>query len=410
MKILVVNKFLYYKGGSETYMFHLFEYMKKLGHEIEYFGMEDSRNVVGNSAGENISNLDFNGNMLRKASYPFKVIYSLEAKSKISKVIKSFKPDIVHLNNYNYQVTPSIIYEIKKYNLPVVQTLHDPQLVCPYHRLYNNKRREYCEKCSGGRFVKCVTERCIDNSMLKSILGALEGYIYRQLGTYNYIDYFISPSHFLKEKIISMSSNISREKFRVLHNFTNSIITEYTAVKEPYVLYFGRISAAKGIQTLISACKNLPQIKFKFAGSGQLENELTGIDNVEFLGYKTGEELKNLISKALFSVCPSEWFENCPMSVLESQMYGTPVIGSNIGGIPELIKNNYDGLLFASGDSEDLTRKIKYLYDNDAILKRFSENCIKKAREFSIENYCEKLKNIYNLAIEKHLPTQRVSG
>lgn len=410
MKILVVNKFLYNKGGSETYIFNLFEYMKKLGHKVEYFGMDDPNNIAGNSVEQNISNLDFKGNIFKKAFYPFRIVYSVEARTKIGKVIQNFKPDVIHLNNYNYQVTPSILYEIKKFGLPVIQTLHDPQLVCPYHRLYNYKKKENCEKCTDGKFLNCVSERCIDNSRLKSIIGAAESYIYRQLKTYDIVDYFISPSEFLKEKLNSMNINIPTGKFIVLHNFTKECMVEYNYNKKPYVLYFGRISVEKGIETLMAACKKLPKIKFKFVGSGEIENELKGISNIEFLGFKTGEELETLISEALFSIYPSEWYENCPMSVLESQMYGTPVIGANIGGIPELINDKIDGLLFIPGDVDDLTEKIIYLFENNELLKQYSYECINKVKKFSIQNYCDKLMHIYDLSIQKHILKGREYG
>ncbi len=408
MKILAVNKFLYNKGGSETYIFNLFDYMKMLGHEVEYFGMDDPNNIAGNSIGLDISNLNFKGNILKKASYPFKIVYSLEARKKIGKVIQNFKPDIIHLNNYNYQVTPSILYEIKKYNIPVVQTLHDSQLVCPYHRLYNYKKKETCEKCSNGKFRNCVFDKCIDDSILKSIIGAAESYIYRQLQTYDLVDYFISPSEFLKEKLISMKARISENKFIVLHNFTTENIIEYNDKKKPYVLYFGRISLEKGIQTLIEACKKLPQIKFVFVGSGEIEEDLKGISNIEFLGFKTGEALKSLINDALFSIYPSECYENCPMSVLESQMYGTPVIGANIGGIPELINDKKDGLLFEPGNVDDLTGKIKYLCENCEVLKLYSLRCIQKVKKFHLKHYSEKLLQIYNMSIKKHLNEGRL--
>lgn len=403
MRILVVNKFLFNKGGSETYIFNLFEYLSKLGHEVEFFGMEDPNNIVSNSSGQSISKLDFKGNILNKALYPFKIIYSVEAKNKIGRVIRNFKPDIIHLNNFNYQITPSILYEIKKYSLPVVQTLHDPQLVCPYHRLYNYKKKGICEKCSDGKFINCVSEKCIDNSLLKSIIGAAESYIYRQTGIYNIIDFFITPSNFLKDKLLSMKVKLPIDKFVVLHNFANKRIVKNTKETKSYVLYFGRISVEKGIQTLIAACKKLPEIKFIFVGSGDIENELKDISNIEFLGFKTGNDLGKIISEALFSVCPSQWYENCPMSVLESQMYGTPVIGANIGGIPELIEDGKDGLLFKAGDVEDLKDKINYLYKNEALLKEFSNQCSQKVTQrFSIEVYKEQLMKIYYLAIKKH--------
>ena len=129
---------------------------------------------------------------------------------------------------------------------------------------------------------------------------------------------------------------------------------------------------------------------------------MKGIKNIEFVGFKTGNELKTLISEALFSIYPSECYDNCPMSVLESQTYGTPVIGANIGGIPELIDNNTDGLLFEPGNVDDMVEKIKYLYDNRDILNGYSDKCIEKVKKFSIDKYYDELMKIYNMAIEKH--------
>ncbi len=399
MRILVVNKFLFSKGGSETYIFKLFNRMRELGHEVEFFGMEDPKNIAGNSLGLGIKNLDFKGNVLKKGLYPIKIIYSVEAKKKIDKVIRNFRPNIVHLNNYNYQITPSILYAIKKYNIPIVQTLHDPQLVCPNHKLFNSIDNKICEKCGDGEFRNCITQKCIDNSFSKSAIGAAESFIYRNLKTYKLIDYFISPSKFLKDKIFEMNAGLPDEKFVVLHNFVDERI-KAGSVKKPYVLYFGRISAGKGIGTLIEACSRLSHIKFVFAGSGELEYKLSGIKNIEFLGFKQGEELKKYIREALFSICPSEWYENCPLSVLESQMYGTPVIGARIGGIPELINNGSDGLLFNPADTEDLVEKISYLYCNEELLQKFSSRCLMNIDKFSIDKYIDTLTGIYHMSIQ----------
>ena len=150
MRVLMVNKFLYPKGGAETYIFKLGEYLKAAGHEVEYFGMQDDKNIVGNTAGEYTQNMDFHGGGAGRFLYPFRIIYSLSARKKLRKIINAFKPDIIHLNNINYQITPSIIDEIKGRGIPVVQTVHDVQMLCPSHLIFYLNKKLICEKCLSG--------------------------------------------------------------------------------------------------------------------------------------------------------------------------------------------------------------------------------------------------------------------
>jgi len=400
MKILMVNKFLYPNGGSETYCFKLAEYLKKMGHDVQFFGMEHERNIVGNNLDINVSNVDFKEISFSKLLYPFKIIYSLEAATKIRRIIESYRPDLVHLNNFNFQLTPSILYEIKKNRIPVVMTLHDFQLICPSRMMYVEHEKKECEACKGGRYYNCISNNCIHHSRIKSVLAALEGWLYYTLKTYeNGIDCFIAPSSFLKNKFVE--HGYPEEMIRVLTNFIVPDTGKKYGSKKRYVLYFGRLSAQKGMRTLIETCKQLPEVRFVVAGTGEMEDELKTIDNIEFEGFKTGEELIRLISEAAFSVYPSEWSENCPLSVLESQVYGTPVIGSNVGGIPELIDHHVDGLLFEAGNARDFAEKIKYLHQNPEVLKQFSIRCSAKAVNFTIERYYEKLMKIYQTAIRK---------
>lgn len=400
MKILIVNKFLYSNGGSETYILKLGEYLNSIGHEVQYFGMEDDRNIVGNKVESYVSNCDFHTTSFKKIIYPFKIVYSLEARKKIRKVLDDFKPDIVHLNNFNFQITPSVVYEIKKDNTPIIMTVHDPQIVCPNHRLYIESRKEVCERCLKGDYFECIKNKCFDNSKIKSIIGAIESYLYHSLKTYSKVDTFLCPSKFMGEMLVK--GGVNKDKIRVLCNFSELYDTVDTIEKENYVLYFGRISHEKGINTLLNVCSSLNDIKFVFAGSGPMENELKSVGNIEYIGFKKGRELNDLISKALFTIYPSEWYENCPLSVIESQALGTPVIGANIGGIPELIKDKNTGLLFESGNSKDLREKILELYNNRDELQLMSRHCLNEKND-TIDIYCIKLLKLYEAQIQNEL-------
>lgn len=398
MKILMVNKFLHPNGGSETYIFKLGKSLISKGHEVQYFGMEHEDRCVGNNVNSYTSNMNFHsGSKLSKLTYPLKTIYSSEARKKIRVVLDDFMPDVVHLNNFNYQLTPSIILEVKKYEkdtnrkVKIIFTAHDYQLICPNHMMNNPINSENCEKCLGGNFMHCVKGKCIHGSTARSIIGSAEAWYWKLRKVYKNIDTIICCSEFLKSK---MDSNpIFREKTVALHNFIEDV-RWIDVEKKDYVLYFGRFSKEKGIKTLIDVCKSLPNVNFVFAGTGPLEDEINNIPNIDNVGFQTGGSLETLIREARFSIYPSEWYENCPFSVMESQMYGTPVLGADIGGIPELIQVNKTGELFESKNAAQLKEKIEKLWNNKELTNQYSQNC-KEIKYDTVSQYYEKIIKIY---------------
>lgn len=398
MKVLMINKFLHPNGGSETYIFKLGDYLISKGHDVQYFGMEHEGRCVGNAVNAYTTDMDFhNTSKLNKLLYTFKTIYSKEARVQIRKVLKDFNPDVCHINNFNYQLTPSIILEINKWRLKskkkcsIVYTAHDYQLVCPNHMCNNPNTHKNCELCLGNHYVSCIKGKCIHGSTAKSIIGSIEAIFWKLNGVYKFIDAIICCSNFLKTK---MDTNPLFEKKTItLHNFIDRVEWRDIAKKD-YVLYFGRYSEEKGIGTLIQACKELPDIQFIFAGTGPLESTINDVPNIKNVGFKKGNELENLVREAKFSIYPSEWYENCPFSVMESQMYGTPVLGANIGGIPELIQVGKTGELFVSGDLNDLKTKIRKLWDNNNLVVEYTQNC-KDIVFNSIDEYYEKILSIY---------------
>lgn len=399
MRILMVNKFLYANGGSETYIFKLGDYLKNNGHEVQYFGMEHEGRCVGNAVNAYTTDMDFHGgSKLSKLTYPLKTIYSSEARKKIRLVLDDFKPDVVHLNNFTYQLTPSMILEIQKWKKQtgrkcrIVFTAHDYNLVCPNHMLNNPNTHQNCEKCLGGHFMNCTKDKCIHGSMVKSAVGTMEAFFWKMNGAYKHIDSIICCSEFLKTK---MDTNpLFAQKTLALHNFVEQVEFKET-VKKDYVLYFGRFSEEKGIGTLIDVCKQLPDVQFIFAGTGPLEETIKDVENIRNVGFQRGDALEKLIREARFSIYPSEWYENCPFSVMESQMYGTPVLGADIGGIPELIKVGKTGELFESGNKSDLKLKIEKLWTDKELTDDYIKNC-KDISFDTIEVYTDKLMKIYS--------------
>lgn len=398
MKVLMINKFLHPNGGSETYIFKLGDILKKNGHEVQYFGMEHEGRIVGNDVDAYTSDMDFHGgSKLSKLTYPIKTIYSFEARKKLRMVLEDFKPDVCHINNFNYQLTPSIIVEIerwrKKGNLTkIVFTAHDYQLICPNHMCNNPNTGRNCERCVDGAFVHCARGRCIHKSFAKSLIGMTEASFWKWKGTYQYIDSIICCSHFMKSMMDR--NELFKSKTIALHNFIDKVEPK-DVEKKDYVLYFGRFSKEKGIDTLIGVCRMLRDIPFVFAGTGPLEEKLTKVPNIKNVGFVTGEDLEMLIRQAKFSIYPSEWYENCPFSVMESQMYGTPVIGARNGGIPELIKDQVTGELFEAGNKRELAKKIRSLYEDEQRLDDYTKNCLHVSFD-TIDMYYEKLMQIYH--------------
>lgn len=396
MRVLLVNKFLYEKGGSETYVFKLGELLETRGHEVEYFGLADERNRVGNRADAYVSNIDFGAGTKKNLTAPLHIIYNAEARRKMRRVLEVFQPDVVHFNNIQFHLTPSIILEVEKYRrrtgrkVTMVYTAHDYQLICPSHGLFDTDLRP-CERCLGGNYTHCVRTKCMKNSRMKSLLATVDAYVWSWSKAYSCIDHIICPSRFLKDKL-DVQPRFAN-KTVAIHNFMEPQ-TVADAVTGDYVLEFGHLSRDKGTLTLLEAARRMPEVRFVFAGYGAAQQEIATVPNAEYVGFKTGEDLRQLIQRAAVSVCPSECYENCPFSVIESQMYGTSVIGSRMGGIPELIREGETGLLFDAGDADELEKQLRTLLETPGELARMTENC-KDVRFETPDTYYEKLLRLY---------------
>lgn len=393
----MVNKFLHPAGGAETYMFQTGNFLKKQGYEVQYFGMEHPDNIVGNRWNLNVGTLDFHKKgLMADMVNPFKIIYSREAEKKMMYILRKFQPDIVHLNNFNYQLTPSIIEAADTYRkntgteMKIIYTAHDPQLVCPNHYLYRPQTGQACEKCLSGGYVNCIRGRCIHGSMIRSMLGTAEAIFWKHRKVYSKLDCIICPSEYMKEKLDT--DPYIADKTVVLRNFVRPVSGQKKK-KGSYILYFGRYSQEKGIRTLLDVCTEMPDIPFLFAGGGPLEEMTEGIPNVKNIGFLNSTELDQVIAGARFSICPSECNENCPFSVIESIMNGTPVLGAVRGGIPELIHEGRTGWLFRAGSRTQLKEKIRYLWESDEP-EIFADFCRKEQFD-TLEEYGKKLLALY---------------
>ena len=404
MKILFVNKFLYPRGGAESYMLGLGEYLSKIGHEVQYFGMSDEKNTVGNKAGAYTPNMDFHKKSSERFLYPFRIIYSFEARRKIGKALDDMKPDVVHLNNINFQLTPSIIDEIKKRNIPLVWTLHDYQLICPAHLLYNSDKNCVCEKCVGKSKISCIKNKCIHSSRIKSILGAAESFFYKIKGTYKKVDLFIAPSKFLYSKLVADNRKMFENRTVVLHNY----VAKHTASENikskfpfPYVAFAGRLSQEKGTRILKETARLLPNVQFVVMGGGEEENMLKEEKNIHLTGFVTGQMLVDNVAGARAVAVPSVCFENCPMTILEAQMLSVPAVTMNMGGMAELVEDGKTGVLAESVNSRAFAAAVENILSDDKRLEQMKENCKKEAENFlTVDKYCERILLYYKKVIE----------
>lgn len=396
MKILMINKFLYPRGGAETYMLKLGQQLQKMGHVVEYFGMYDEKNTVGNTLGLCTTNMDFHATGPERFLYPFKIIYSTEAQRKLGKVMDQFQPDIVHMNNINFQLTPSIIYAVKKRNIPLVQTSHDYQMICPNHLLYSFRENKPCDRCVGGATGNCFKQSCIHGSRVKSLLGTMEAKLYAFLKTYQLVDLYVCPSHFLANKLLG-SSGLYAGRTCTIHNFIERKIPAAKPLDQaPYIAFVGRLSKEKGVELLAQTAKLLPQYRFLVAGSGPDGDCLKDIPNVTMMGFLNGQELTDFMAHAHLLVFPSVCYENCPLSILEAHSMGVPVVTMNHGGMAELVQDGKTGCLVRESTPQALAAALETCMDERKyhILKT---NCEATAESImDVEEYCRFLVQKYD--------------
>lgn len=403
MKVLLVNKFHWMKGGSETYYFELGKLLEEHGHEVAYFSMENEKNIKTGNKEYFVKASDMNSKDVTKA---LSVIYSKENKKVMEKALDEFKPDIVHINNFQRQLTASVIDAAKERNIPVVFTAHDVQAICPAI-LMMDPNRNICEACMGGKYINCIKKKCIKSSMLKSVLGAIEGSYYRNTKVYtNKIDFVLPPSEFYMNKLIK--DGIPKDKITYIHNFIDVDAFDVKTEDDGYALYFGRLSREKGIINLINAFAKLEKGTLYIAGDGPEKAEVEEVikenkleKRVKLLGFLNKDEMKETVRKCKFVVVPSIWYENCPYSVIETLCTGKPVIGADIGGIPELVKDNENGFIYKYDDVNALANKMKTLFEDDKLVKKFSKQAKEIAKEqYSKENYYKKIMKIYDKVLK----------
>lgn len=387
MKILICHNYYQNKGGEAQTALKEKELLESERHRVILFGKDN----------QEINNYTF----AQKARLCYEMVFSRSTYKKVIEIIREEKPDIAHIHNVFPLISPSVYYALKKMKVPVVQTVHNYRFLCP-NGLFLNNDGKICERCKNGNFFNAIIGKCYRDNYLQTSGMTATLYLHRKLRTFtNKIDVFISPSNFLKKKLIE--GGIQEEKIVVKPHFVKCGEITPSYEFDNYAVYMGRLSQEKGLFTLLRAWEGITGFTLKIMGDGAIRNELENfvmqkeITNIEFLGFIGGPKRFEILKKALFMIFPSEWYENFPYTIIESFACGSPVIASRIGAVTELVKEGKNGLLFEPGNIGDLRKKVLYLIENPKLIIPMRHYVRKITEEkYSSEVGYKNLMQIYN--------------
>ncbi len=403
MKILLVHNRYNIVGGAEVFYREVGRVLEENGHKIAYFSVDDGEIADSVEWKKYFPRIKSHkeGNIISRISRIKDMIYSSKAKENFSKLINEFQPDIVHVFAVYISLTPSVLDACKEANIPLVMSLNEYKHICPNYKLFNHGH--VCEDCKGGHFYRATINRCAKNSLMYSAASTLEAYVHNWLDIYRKnVDLFLFASEFMAKKTEEFWGKETFQWDMLKNPFESK---KYTLSKEyeDYVLYFGRLIDEKGVDILIKAMKLIPDIKLKIIGTGpdeEMLKELTEnlqLKNVDIMGPKWGNELDDILKLARFVVIPSVWHENFPYVILQSFAYGKAVIGTDRGGIPELVKDKQFGFVYPAENFEVLAEKISYLWEHPDLAVSMGESAKDYMDEnFNDEKFYAEILRIYN--------------
>ena len=413
MKIIFASKFYYHRGGMESYIFRMKALLEAHGNRVIPFSTDYYRNYKTEFSEYfckyyELSKKGLSSLTINNAKAIGNMFFNKEAYSNMQKLIKKTNPDIVQGFGVAKHLSYSIFKAAKDMGIPTVMRLSDYALLCP-NSLAADGMGKICTEfaCSKFNFTKILRRKCIHDSTRASLIGGFEVKINLLLRTYKKnVDYFIAPSRFIKE-IFIQHYRISPERIFYLPIFIESSNFSFSDFDDGFFLYAGRLSKEKGVSTLLMAIEKNKKHKLVIAGTGPAEKEYREYSkknklNVEFVGFQDFKSLQKLIKKCRAVIIPSEWYENSPNVVLEAYAHGKPVIGTRIGGIPELIEDNKTGFLFEKGDVSALAKKIKLLYDVKNLAVEMGKTAKKMVKEkFNSDIHYKDSMNFYESVTKK---------
>lgn len=374
--------------------------LEEIGWKVVPFSMKHSKNIKSEWSSYFVDEIEYGeiyslwGKFVRIS----KILYSFEARNKLKNVLERVSPDICHLHNIYHHLSPSILGVLKEYSIPTVLTAHDLKLACPAYKMLAHDG--ICERCKNGRIYNVMIHRCIKDSAILSGIIMLEASLHKVLGSYTRnIDRIVVPSRFYLDKLVEWGWDSGRIIY--IPNFVDvKLYKQNNCIGKAFV-YFGRLAPEKGLGTLVKAAARA-QVPVYIVGEGPYKKTLEELVSqlnakVRFFGYLTGDDLHNVIRSGRATVLPSEWYENAPISLMESYALGRPVIGAKVGGIPELIREGYTGTMFESESVESLVDALRRIADtSDAQIEEMGR-CGREwmNMDFSEERYRERLLELY---------------
>lgn len=398
--LMSINNYYYRRGGADIVFLEQNRLLAKSGWSVVPFSMQHTRNLDTPWSRYFVKEIEFGEpySMWEKIVRVQKAVYSFEARRKLERLLDSVRPDVSHSHNIYHHISPAILGVLKRHGVPTVITLHDLKLLCPAYSMITHDG--ICERCKNGKLYNVLIHRCMKGSPALSSIVMGESYLHRLIGSYEHnVDRFVVPSRFYREKMEEWGWDCGR--FVHIPNFVDMVSYRPDFSVGKAFLYFGRLSPEKGLVTLVRAAA-MAKVPVWIAGTGPQEPSLrklaeTAGADVTFLGYLTGDTLHNAVRSARATVLPSEWYENAPISVMESYALGTPVIGAAIGGIPELVRERETGLTFQSGSVESLAAAMRRFKDmpNEQLAEmgRYGRAWVES--DYTAERYRDSLLELY---------------
>ena len=393
--VLALANYHYVRGGSERYALELARLLVARGHQVVEISTADARNSPAQGPARFVEPNDL------ERPGPLDLLrfhYSARAARAVKDVLAEHAIDVAHLHIYYGQLTSAVLGPLRRAGVPIVQTMHEYKPVCPVYRLVSGEA--ICEACDAGSYWHALPRRCNRGSLVRTLFSVSEAYLSHALGAVRSVDRFLASSEFQRAKLVE--HGLPAERTLTLHNFVDVERHRPAAGPGEHVLYFGRLERLKGLWTLLAAAERVRELPFLIAGAGEAQAELAraieerGLDHVKLLGFREGEELDELVRRSRCVVLPSEWYENCPLSLLETMALARASVASKIGGIPELVEDGATGLLFEPGDADALARALAWMIAHPRDAEAMGVQARERARtRFGPEQHYERLLGVY---------------